>query len=646
MKFSSAVFLTLASCASVHPAEILWREEFDGTSSEVNSENWNVQVGNNGGWSSGEIQIYTDSNNNLQVVNGEYLTISVREEVASADGSPTFSSARIDTRGNMEFKYGTLSARIQNPDTKAGINPSFWTTGVLGDWPASGQITVMNAGEGLAIDQGVANQRVASSVVYDDNGVFTTASGWLNCEDITSDFFVYTVDWTPTTITTYMNDALIWTKAIDAASCSDCEEFHQPQFVVLNVAVGGGFTSPGGDSSNIGCAIPDGIAGCGDSLRTGDDITAPLPAVMKVDWVRLFDNDFTELTVANREPLPTESTVSSPISPVYMDYSPVSLPSESTVATPSSPVNLDMAPTVQPPAISCEPVSSPISGGDGSVPPPVVAVPVVAPVPVPVVVPVADPVMVPVTVPVMAPVPVPVVVPVPVPVVAPIQVPAVVQVPVTVPSAVQVPVAVPVEVLVPVAVLVPVQVPVIIPVPIGVPVGVPVTMPSDSNGQVPAPTPVQMPAAPVLIPTCGGGGGDGGAVAPPIPCQGSGGSVRPDPTASPLPDGNIIFPIFPRPSTSGGGKGSSKGGKGGKGGNGGKGGKSGSGSRGDGGSSKGSSKGSSSDSRGGGSNGKGKQSKSSLEEDGLAFSSSQPPSYTTSAAAAATTLCLAAAQFL
>jgi Glycosyl hydrolases family 16 len=413
-------------------AEVVFSDDFNGNA--LDTSIWTPRVGANNGWASGELQIYTDSTDNLSVMNNEYLAITVRPAEASPDGTPNFSSARIDTADSMHIRYGTIQARIQNPDTKEGLHTSFWTLGVNGgdSWPTNGQINILDMGQGKAIDEGLANKRVSSGVVYSDNGAIVTNSGWINCEDVTTGYYLYTVDWTPEAITTYIDDTMVWTKAIDSVSCPKCQAFHQAHYLILNIAVGGGFTSsPGGDASLFGCAATsEGIVGCGENLRGPEDITAPLPATMKVDYVRVYNNGYTELTMVDRTGSSGGSVPAT--SPVMIDQDTGERPTTPTVPTteatetqPTPPVSSDIfvTPVASPPVTASTPVAAttpvvttpvavtmPIATTPVVAPPvvatPVVATPVVAVVPTPVVVstPVAVPTPVTVSTPVVAPV--------------------------------------------------------------------------------------------------------------------------------------------------------------------------------------------------------------------------------------------------
>ena len=171
------------------------------------------------------------------------------------------------------FKYGTLEARIQVPDLGNGLWPALWALGhdfsSVG-WPACSEIIVMEMGVEGAIEAGLANRRIISAAHWEHNTLHETYG--LNFDhpaDLDGSFQIYRMDWTPSAITTYINNARIWTMDISAIPA-----MHEPHFLLLNLAIGGIHTG--------GCDF--------------DSITAPFPAEYRVDYLRLFDNGFTELS--------------------------------------------------------------------------------------------------------------------------------------------------------------------------------------------------------------------------------------------------------------------------------------------------------------------------------------------------------------
>ena len=171
---------------------------------------------------------------------------------------------------------------------------------------------------------------------------------------------------------------------IDETSCPDCEEFHRPHFLILNMAVGGGFTS-GTSSSSSGCSS----SSYGDScagLRTADDITATLPATMFVDYVYIYDNGYTEVTFPSGTPVDGAGTGDCPpdLVPAPIPAA-VPVPVSSPGVTEPAPVPTPGEPDTVPEPTPGEPDTVPEpSPGVAAAPVPVSSPGVAAPVPVPV----------------------------------------------------------------------------------------------------------------------------------------------------------------------------------------------------------------------------------------------------------------------
>lgn len=181
----------------------------------------------------------------------------------------------------------------------------------------------MEMGSGSAIADGVVDQRVVSGAHWEVNDTYTTSAGFLDASDSlvsTSTYHIYKLDWTPTTLTTYLDDVQIWSLNIDRTTCQDCEEFHKPHYMVLNLAVGGGFTS--GTCGTSTSSSSSSSAGICEPLRTADEITASLPATIAIDWIRIYDNGHTILTTV---PIPrNDPTAPSSATPDSLTDSPAS----------------------------------------------------------------------------------------------------------------------------------------------------------------------------------------------------------------------------------------------------------------------------------------------------------------------------------
>ena len=266
------------SSAPLAAQQLLWSDEFD-DGVAPNPEVWSYDLGANG-WGNQELQEYTDDLENARIENGN-LIISARETTPGTSAA-AFSSARLRTQDKVMFKYGMIEARIKVPNIARGLWPAFWTLGnnfsEVG-WPNCGELDILEMGWKDAVSDGNANRWLSSAAHWEvANGYAfygrTYDPTLIESFDMYEDYHTFKMNWTPNTITTYLDDREIWTMDISAGSCSDCEELHQPHFMILNLAVGGTFTG----------------------LLTPEQITAPLPGEMMIDYVRIYDNGFTELS--------------------------------------------------------------------------------------------------------------------------------------------------------------------------------------------------------------------------------------------------------------------------------------------------------------------------------------------------------------
>jgi len=257
-----------ASAAHAQPGKVIWSDEFD-SGTAPDPAVWSYDRGDDG-WGNQELQDYTSASQNVRIEDGN-LVIAVQK---SASG---FTSARIRTEDKLTFKYGTIEARIKVPDLADGLWPAFWTLGndfsEVG-WPNCGELDIMEMGSGSAIAADRINRRVGSTAHWDNLGqVASFTRTYDSASNLNDGFHVFRMDWTPTQITTYIDDRQIWAFRIQIDTCADCSEFHRPHFVILNMAVGGTYTG----------------------LLSADQITASTPAEMLVDYVRISDNGFTVL---------------------------------------------------------------------------------------------------------------------------------------------------------------------------------------------------------------------------------------------------------------------------------------------------------------------------------------------------------------
>ncbi len=222
--------------------QMVWSDEFD--SSAINTNIWNFETGGNG-WGNNEQEYYQKDNASIEDGN---LVITARKETVGSNG---YTSSRMTTQGKKEFKYGKIEARIKMP-VGQGLWPAFWMLGSninTINWPACGETDIM--------EHINADSIIYGTIHWDNNG---HAQNGGNTTSFPSGYHVYSVEWDKNTINWFIDSVKYHTSNINT---NNTEEFQQPFFLLLNLAVGGNW--PG---------------------QTIDD--SLLPAKMYVDYVRVY----------------------------------------------------------------------------------------------------------------------------------------------------------------------------------------------------------------------------------------------------------------------------------------------------------------------------------------------------------------------
>ncbi|HEY9048162.1 MAG TPA: family 16 glycosylhydrolase [Ohtaekwangia sp.] len=258
----------------------VWSEEFN-TGSRIDPKTWIYTTGG-GGFGNNELQYYTDRPENLRIEDGS-LVIEARKENYE---NRKFTSGRINTLGRFAFKYGTIEARIKLPNVANGLWPAFWMMGAnFGNvgWPRCGEIDILELGSKDAITAGVVNRRVGAAIHWFEDapapgGYAGTSSNTVVANDFYLDYHLFKLDWTPSAVTVYVDNVAFFTRDITDV---DKSEFHNFAFILLNMAVGGNY--PG--------------------ITNPDLITATFPGKMYVDYVRVYDNGYTETRLASNTAL-------------------------------------------------------------------------------------------------------------------------------------------------------------------------------------------------------------------------------------------------------------------------------------------------------------------------------------------------------
>ncbi|HYH00845.1 MAG TPA: glycoside hydrolase family 16 protein [Terriglobales bacterium] len=226
---------------------LVWNDEFEGADgSSPDSTKWTMETGTgSNGWGNNELETYTSRPENARQQGGSLVITAIKETFTGTDGQTRqYTSARLKTQNKFTQKYGRFEARIKVPSGQ-GLWPAFW---MLGDdittvsWPACGEIDIMeNIGREPNIVHGSLHGPGYSG------GSPLTGSYTLPSGNFSDDFHVFSVEWEPNVVRFYVDGNLYQTRTPSDTNGNQWV-FSHPFFMLLNVAVGGGW--PGSPDQN------------------------------------------------------------------------------------------------------------------------------------------------------------------------------------------------------------------------------------------------------------------------------------------------------------------------------------------------------------------------------------------------------------
>lgn len=215
--------------------ELVWSDEFVGDAGTApDATKWVYDLGtgpNNDGWGNSEFQVYTNRPENVSLDGAGKLVIT-----AIRNPGPSYTSARIKTKGLFEQKYGRFEAKIKTP-TGPGIWPAFWMLGSNIDttpWPQCGEIDIMEQrGQQSAVTIGTVH-----GPGYSGGNAVGKPYGLTNGR-FDNDYYIYAIEWGENYVDFFVNDFLY--NRITPSDVTGEWVFDQPFYMLLNVAVGGNF---------------------------------------------------------------------------------------------------------------------------------------------------------------------------------------------------------------------------------------------------------------------------------------------------------------------------------------------------------------------------------------------------------------------
>lgn len=238
-------------------ARVIFYDDFNTFDSSV----WTKET-HQAGWTNQELQSYSPS----QVSVGKDGSKTVMILTASRSNGKII-SGRINSKGKKSFKYGKIEASIKLPSTANGLWPAFWMMGDnTKEWPACGEIDIMEMGDATGIADGSSKSRVNTAIHYGTSvsshqqEYFADSTG-INLQD--GEYHLYTLVWNKDVLEVSVDD-----KRFYSFDITDNPYFHDGFYILFNLAVGGSFT---------GITDPNNIT----AIQEGEQVK------MFIDWVKI-----------------------------------------------------------------------------------------------------------------------------------------------------------------------------------------------------------------------------------------------------------------------------------------------------------------------------------------------------------------------
>ncbi len=222
---------------------LVWSDEFD-RDGLPDSTRWGYHSGDacdlpmGCGWGNHELQYYTSGRLENARVEGGILIIEARREPWE---TRQYTSARLVSKGRGEWRYGRVEVRAKVASVR-GSWPAIWMLpaagdygqGVYGGWPHSGEIDIMEH-VGYLPDSIFANTHTLAF-----NGMHANDQpGRIWVPNAKDDFHIFALEWHPDRLDFFVDGQKFHTYS--KGPTYEIWPFDQPFFLVLNLAVGGGW---------------------------------------------------------------------------------------------------------------------------------------------------------------------------------------------------------------------------------------------------------------------------------------------------------------------------------------------------------------------------------------------------------------------
>ena len=221
--------------------KLVFSDEFE-DEGRPDEEKWHHQVipPNNGSWHNDELQHYTARTENSYVSDGTLKIKAIKEQYSYGASTKSYTSARLNSK--FAFTFGKVEVRAKLP-AAAGSWPAIWTLGAncnetgsyfgnqygSGQWPGCGEIDIME-------QTGWNKSEIISHFHWGDRntGQYKNMGSTLEVANTAEEFHVYSMEWTSSSIKTFVDGELVY----ELPNSAD-KPYDHPHYLLLNIAIGG-----------------------------------------------------------------------------------------------------------------------------------------------------------------------------------------------------------------------------------------------------------------------------------------------------------------------------------------------------------------------------------------------------------------------
>jgi beta-glucanase (GH16 family) len=241
---------------------LVWSDEFEKEGLPDPSK-WDYDTGRNKvGWYNNELQYYArDRPENARIEGGRLLITARKESLTTVPdyGGQQYTSARMLTRGKAAWTYGFFEVRAKLPCGR-GTWPAIWMLGSKGVWPDDGEIDIM---EQTGQNKGEVLGTIHTRAYNYFNGFLGPGQGAkVELADACTTFHNYQLTWDADRIVIGVDGNNYSTFTNPKTGEYAAWPFDQPQYLLLNLAIGG----------DLGGAVDNNI----------------LPTQLEIDYVRVY----------------------------------------------------------------------------------------------------------------------------------------------------------------------------------------------------------------------------------------------------------------------------------------------------------------------------------------------------------------------